>query len=238
MTIRRVLLPGLTLPVDDYEALIDALPGSTAMLDTLVTPVTGTTEELCAAVPVPVAPYELVGHSIGGLAALEWAARHPEAVSRVVLLDPSTPFGEPVPAILGGRAGRVLVWVIDLLARSPRIARSLGRWGRRSLLRGYGVTEDPLPLARVDELLGNRAALDVVAAQVTGVPAIVARVRALLEAGASFPNVLVLSSAEGNGSDQRLTRELADALGAHVVTVPGGHLFPMTHPVSTAAAIS
>ncbi|MEK8226020.1 alpha/beta fold hydrolase [Oerskovia sp. M15] len=33
----------------------------------------------------------LVGHSVGGLAAIEWALTHPDELGAVVLLDPTTP---------------------------------------------------------------------------------------------------------------------------------------------------
>jgi pimeloyl-ACP methyl ester carboxylesterase len=234
---RRVLLPGLTLPPDDYAALAALLPGETVVLDTLATPVTGTTAGLRAALAVPAAPYELVGHSIGALAALEWAAQHPDEITRVVLLDPSDPFGSPVPVFLGGMPGRALVGVVTTLARSRRAALALGRWARRTVLGGYGVDVDPLSPARVDELFGTRAGQAALVAQVVGVPAQVARVRALLEAGLAVPRLLVVGSADGAPADGAATAGLAARLGTTVVSVPGGHLFPMTHPVTTAAAI-
>lgn len=236
MTVRRVLLPGITLPTDDYAALVAALPGETVVLDTLVTPVTGTTAELRAGLALPVAPYELVGHSVGALAALEWAAAHPGEVSRLVLLDPSDPFGAPVPAALGGVLGRVVVATVGVLARSPRVARSLGRRGRRTVLGTYGVAVDPLSTTRVDALFGTRTGLVTAVAQVVRIPAQVTRVRALLDAGFTPPQVVVLASRDG-GLDHTATGRLADRLGAAVVGVPGGHLCAMTHPGSTAAAM-
>lgn len=237
MSERRLLLPGLTLPVEDYAALVAALPGDTVVHDTLIVPVTGAPAQLRAFM-VPVAPYELVGHSVGALAALEWAAAHPAEVSRVVLLDPSDPYGAPVPQALGGSSGRLLVGVVGALSRSRRIARSLGRWCRRNVLNTYGVVDDPLPLARVDALFGTPTGLAAVAAQLVGVPAQVGRVRALLDAGFAPPNVLVVGSSEGVTADSAATARLAERLGTTVVVVPGAHLFPMTHPTTTAAAIA
>ena len=236
MTVRRVLLPGITLPPDDYAALVAALPGETVVLDTLASPVTGTTAELRAGLALPAAPYELVGHSVGALAALEWAAEYPHEVSRIVLLDPSDPYGAPVPAALGGVAGRVIVAVVGLLARSRGLARRLGRLGRRTMLGGYGVVDDPLPPARIDALFGTRAGLVTAVTQVVRIPAQVARVRRLLDAGFTPPRVSVLASEDG-GLDHAPTRRLAASLGATVAGVPGGHLCPMTHPGSTAAAL-
>jgi len=233
---RRVLLPGLTLPVDDYAGLVDALDGDTVVLNTLVVPVTGVTARLRSFM-VPQPPYELVGHSVGALAALEWAAAHPDEVTRVVLLDPSDPYGAPVPTALGGSSGRLLTALVRAMCRSRRITRALGRWGRRTVLNTYGVVDDPLPLSRVDALFGTREALAAVVAQVVGVPAQVARVRALLDAGFTPPDVVVIGSSEGATADSEATARLAERLGTTVVVVPGAHLFPMTHPTSTAAAL-
>ena len=239
MTIRRVLLPGVPIPADDYLALVAALPGSTVVLDTLSTPVTRATTELRAALSLPDrVPYELVGHSIGALAALEWAALHPLAVSRVVLLDPADPWGAPVPAALGGAAGTVLSGSVSLLARSRLAARTLGRWGRRTVLRSYGVSADHLSPGRVDELFGTRAGLMAITEQVTGVPTQVARVRALLERGFRPPDIVVIGASAGQPGDRAATERLAAHLGTRVIPVPGAHLFPMTHPEATAAAMS
>ena len=237
MTTRRVLLPGMPLPVDDYLGLVASLPGDTVVLDTLVVPVTGTTAELRAGVDLPEEPYELVGHSIGALAALEWAAHHPLEVSRIVLLDPSDPWGTPVPAALGGRAGRVVVSLVRFLASQPRIALALGRWGRRTVLSMYGVSEDPMPRERVDAVFGTRDSLASVARQIASVPAQVERVRALLDAGFEPPDVVMLIARDGNPPDREASVRLAERLGARVIAVPGTHLFPMTHPGTTTDAM-
>ena len=238
MSVRRILLPGLTLPVDDYAAFAAELAGQTVVLDTLAVPVTGSPAELRAGVALPGPPYELIGHSVGALAALEWAAEHPREVSRLVLLDPSDPWGTPVPSALGGLLGRVLTGLVGLISLSPPAARALGRWGRRTVLGMYGVTDDPLPRDRVDELFGTRTALRSTARQVAGVPALIDRVQTLLDSGFTTPNDVVLSSLDGAPADGVATSRLADFLGVEVILVPGTHLFPMTHPESTAAALT
>jgi lipase len=238
VTVRRVLLPGLTIPPDDYEELVALLPGQTVVLNTLVTPVTGTTIELRSAMTVPHEPYELVGHSIGALAALEWAAQSPAAVSRLVLLDPTDAYGTPVPVALGGTPGRVLVGVIGRLSRSRRIARTIGRWGRRTVLGMYGITTDPLPTTRIDELFGTRDGVAAAVVQVVGTPALVLRARALLDSAPMLPPIVIVTSQGGAASDHEATAMLAAMLGAELVDSPGGHLFPMTHPSETANLIA
>ena len=230
----RVVLPGLTLPTDDYAAFVALLDGPTVVFDTLASPVTAPIDELRSTLDLPDEPHELIGHSVGALAALEWAARYPESVSRVVLLDPTDPYGEPVPEFMGRRAGRIVVAVVERLARSHRIARALGRWGRRTVLGFYGVAKDPLPLDRVDELFATREALAVVAAQVAGVPAQVARVRALVDSGFAPPNLVIIAARDADGADRRVIAELAARLGTPVIETRGKHLFPMTHPEMTA----
>lgn len=242
MTARRVLLPGMPIPVDDYAGLTAALPGDTVVLDTLVVPVTGTTAELQAGLQMPREPYELVGHSIGALAALEWAARHPRAISRLVLLDPSDPWGQPVPAALAGPPGRLLAGIVGLLSRQPRIARALGRWGRKSVLHMYGVTNDPLSQHRIDALFGTRPTLTTIVRQIAGVPVLVSRVRALLDGATAETfgqvEIIVLVARDGTVADSTASSRLAEQLGARVITVPGTHLFPMTHPASTGSAFT
>ncbi len=80
----------------------------------------------------------LVGHSLGGLLALDIAARHPAQTDAVVLVSPSG------PAVLAAirhpvRGGRALPWFAGMLATMRVLAslgplgtgilRSLGRWG-------------------------------------------------------------------------------------------------------------
>jgi len=241
MSTRRILFPGLTLPVDDYRAFVAALPGETEVLDTLVTPVTGAAARLRAGLVVPEEPYEVVGHSVGAFAALEWAAAHPLAVSRIVLLEPSDPWGTPVPVALGGGAGRALVAVVSLVARSGLVARVLGRRGRATLLGMYGVRHDPMPRSRIDELLGTRAGLVSAVRQVVAVPSQVERARMLLDGGFEIvtADVVVIVAEDGAAADTAAAAtRLSERLGAGTVVVPGGHLCPMTHPETTAAAVS
>ena len=83
-----------------------------------------------------------------------------------------------------------------------------------------------------------RSALAAIATQVVGVPAQVARARVLLEGGLVVPTLSVIGSRDGAMADHVAVAALAVRLGATVTSVPGGHLFPMTHPTTTATAIT
>ncbi len=229
----RLLLPGLCLSQDDYAALAATLPGETRILNTLTTPVTSAPEDLRAALAAGPGPHELIGHSIGGLSAVRWAAQWPEEIDNLILLDPSDPWSEPVPRWLGGRGGRLLTGIVGWLSSSRRLAVRLGRRGRRALLGMYGVTEDPLSSDRIDELFCRRTALLAVAEQLTGVPGVVAAVRALDEDAVSAIRVLLIFSAGESDVAQRL----ADRWRADRKEVDAGHLFPITHPALTAGLI-
>ncbi|RDV05566.1 alpha/beta fold hydrolase [Undibacter mobilis] len=70
----------------------------------------------------------LVGMSLGGWVALDYATRRPERVSKLVLLSPGGV----------GKAKNILLWAIPLLL--------LGPWGRRKMLeRIGGRMDEPLP---------------------------------------------------------------------------------------------
>ncbi len=234
----RILFPGLALPPDDYAGLVAVLDGETRVLNTLADPVTSPFETLRTALDAGQGPHELIGHSIGALSAIEWALGAPYEVSRTILLDPSDPWGRPVPPLLGGPAGAGLRWAVSGMSRSPALARSLGRRGRAAMLGIYGVAEDPLTAERVAALFGNRDALGAVARQLTDVPHQLARVRALLARSSELPTATVIASTGGNGRPDPSVLRLAERIGARTEFVPAGHLFPMTNPVETAALIA
>ncbi len=60
-------------------------------------------------------PAVVVGHSMGAQIAIEIAARHPDAVDRLVLLGPS---GDPAARSMGGQMGRLMR---DLAVESPKV---------------------------------------------------------------------------------------------------------------------
>jgi pimeloyl-ACP methyl ester carboxylesterase len=82
-----VLLPGLAESPEEFGEVLALLPGSDLrVVDGWSTPVTSPVSELRAGVTLPVG---VLGHSIGGLAALRWTLTHPQEVDRLVLIDSS-----------------------------------------------------------------------------------------------------------------------------------------------------
>jgi alpha-beta hydrolase superfamily lysophospholipase len=70
--------------IEDLPAMVDALHG---LLREVLLPVLGGSEE-----------YALIGHSFGGLLALQWALARRAGLRRLVLLSPLLEVGFPIPA--------------------------------------------------------------------------------------------------------------------------------------------
>jgi len=86
-----LILPGWGLAPDDYASLAKGLGSDANVVDSWRTPTTGDISAVRAALGADDSEIDLIGHSIGGLAAVEWALRYPEQIGRLVLLDPTTP---------------------------------------------------------------------------------------------------------------------------------------------------
>ncbi|WP_435738455.1 alpha/beta hydrolase [Cellulosimicrobium sp. PMB13] len=228
-----VVLPGLALAPEDYVPLARAIDpdGDVRVLDAWRTPVTDPAGSLRSALDVDGSDdVALVGHSAGGLAALEWALLHPDEVRRLVLLDPSSPFERHRPALHPGtrasRAGRAAVGAVaDVLAPT-------GPALRRAAVRAVAHRPDDLARDVAAARYGDRAGWLDVADQWTASWEQAPRVRRLLDDGRAVPSSahpLLITGTRASARFLREQRELAERLDLPRVGVAEeGHLFPLT----------
>lgn len=168
----------------------------------------------------------LIGHSIGGLSALEWALRFPEDVGELILLDMTMPYSQAKsPAI-----PNLLVEFIQLIGAQTRRIWMAVRVGSDPL----GAPErkkryaEPGNIRRLAEHFRDSYDQQVYVAK-------------LLKNERLAPHIktkVVVAHGYFGRSWLRQQRALADFLGAELVTLPGhSHLFPLTYPRKTARAI-
>ncbi|QJW37819.1 alpha/beta fold hydrolase [Cellulosimicrobium protaetiae] len=237
-----VVLPGLALTPEDFAPLARALrtvetdgqvDDDVRVLDAWRTPVTGPVDAIRRALGIGGShPVRVVGHSVGGLAAIEWTLRHPDEVERLVLLDPTSPWEPHVPALHPGRplaragsaAARVLAGV--LATAGPTLRRGAVRW----VVRG----PDPLAADAAGSRYGARATWPMLADEWFASWAQAPRVRALVDGGRRLPpeaHPLLVTGLRQSARFLREQRELAGQLGIPRVGIAGeGHLYPLTRP--------
>ncbi|MHA7135492.1 alpha/beta fold hydrolase [Oerskovia turbata] len=246
-----VVLPGLLLAPSDMEPVArvvrEQFPAATVLvLDSWETAVTAPVEAIRSALGLDgehaPASIGLVGHSVGGLAAIEWALTRPEELGAVVLLDPTAPFlprspERAAPVGLSLLAER-LVHTGGLLASRCGAVTSRGPALRRRAW--YDGTHRPDPMSD-DEAARRygtpeawRLMLDQYEqswSQAERVTRIFAERSGALDRLAVRPVQLVGWGERGQGAFLREARELGARLGARVYGLPGeGHLFPLTRP--------
>lgn len=87
-------------------------------------------------------PYVLAGHSFGGLYVLAFAARYPDEVAGMVLVDSTAPAVTNGPTQRAGQAGS------DLVRRASALLSATARFGLARLYAGLSADELPPPSRR------------------------------------------------------------------------------------------
>ena len=148
------ILPGWGLPPKDYEKLAGLLGPDTRTLDSWKVPLTADTDDIRAELGALDSPkVDLLGHSLGGLAAIEWALRRPDQVRQLVLIDPTAPDEVPSRFHVEGKLRRGM----DKLAGAAvealwRVGPQIRRWG----IRQTTGSEDALPIDEARARYGTR----------------------------------------------------------------------------------
>ncbi|WP_410786224.1 alpha/beta fold hydrolase [Kribbella sp. C-35] len=247
MSVTWIVVPGLAETPEEFSRLVELLPGEDVrVIDPWCTPITSDVDVLRAAVGVrPDAEIGLIGHSIGGLAALRWALTRPLEVTRLVLVDSSLTSETGLRAFYPGKRG-------DRVVRA--VARFLGRVGvpqlfgpavRRLIVRlGSTSNHDLLSKATAKARYGGDRSWLLFWDELAGSWELAAEVAKLVAGpvGAIAPTSLLVAT----GGTSRFTanswlagqQRLADALGGTVeVLSDSAHLVHLDRPDAIAAAV-
>lgn len=237
--VQWVIVPGLSLIPDDYQRLCALLPGRATVIDAWENDPTGDIDELRKTVDTT-EPFGLIGHSIGGNTALEWALKYPHDISRLVLLDPSAPL-----TFAGGWLTRGTVFERYAAPSMDKVAEILTPWGanirRRMFLRATGV-HDHLPHVHAVHRYSNHSGLQTIVDQWFSSWEQEYRLSSLLMSGhtldQSLRPLIVCSSGKPRSVSVRKQRRLARLIGAELqITEGADHMFPVTEPQRVIAAL-
>ncbi|MFI5730059.1 alpha/beta fold hydrolase [Kribbella sp. NPDC051587] len=239
-----LVLPGMAETAAEFESLRDLLPGiDLRVIDPARTAVNADPAVLRAAAGVPAGmAIGLIGHSIGGLAALRWALTRPQEVARLVLVDSTLPSETGRRWLYPGTAAeRVVRKTLGFLGRTG-LPRLVGPLVRRSMVRVGSVrNHDPLPKATIRKLYGDSRCWQRFWTELTASWIAAVDVGKLLPGGA-VPTVLLVATGGSSsvGADTWLAdqRKLAAALSGTVEVLPdSAHLVHIDRPDAIVKAV-
>ena len=248
------ILPGLALAPSDFEPLKQSLAASLPddasdirILDSWKVPVTGPIQAIRSHLLHDVdacEPVNLIGHSVGGLAGLEWLLQAPKQVQHLILLDPTAP--EPSPwiwrwatrahekRILSPASRRVFIRsATQLVARTaPRLRsflfRSLSTPNHMSTEEAQERYGSPRAIAQLyDQFMQSWTQQDRIAAAVSA--------RSTRVGGQALSAKTPILQLVGVGPHDRAfiaqQRRLGEHLGSEVhCLMHTNHLFPISQP--------
>lgn len=248
MTVSWIVLPGLAVTPEEFARVVELLPGiDVRVIDPWRTPITSGVDELRTAAGVaPDAEVGLVGHSIGGLAALRWALTRPLEVTRLVLVDTSLTSETGRRWLYPGTRGDRMVRAVLRFLGRVGVPQVLGPWMRRLLVRtGSRTNRDLLSKATAKARYGGALSWLVFWDELTSSWALAAELDKLLLAGPVNP-VAPTTLLVATGGSSRFTahrwlagqRRLADTLDATVQLLPdSAHLVHLDRPDAIAVAL-
>jgi pimeloyl-ACP methyl ester carboxylesterase len=247
MTVIWIVLPGLAETPEEFARVVELLPAEDLrVIDPWRTPITSDVDALRTAAGVPAdVEIGLVGHSIGGLAALRWALTRPLEVTRLVLVDTSltseTGWRRLYPGTRGDRAVRAFLRLLGRIG-GPRL---LGPTLRRLFVRiGSRSNQDLLSKATARARYGAASSWVLFWDELASSWELAAEVAKLVAGpvGAVAPTVVLVAT----GGSSRFTadrwlagqRRLADRLGGTVDVLPdSAHLVHLDRPDAIAVAV-
>lgn len=231
-----IILPGLALAPQDFFPLARRFGPDTRILDEWKAPATGDLGDMRAELDAEnCAQVGLIGHSVGGLAALEWAIRYPDQVRRLILLDSTVP-PKRLASQASVRDGTPRIHPKAVQTISAMMA-PVSQLRRRTVMRIVTGEPDSLPAEESKRRFGSAPGVQTLAKQWFQSIEQEHRLGRLLASGArSAPDLLVEQIAGcGPWNEPRFfesQQRLARMINSQLTILPGrlGHLFPVTHP--------